>query len=117
MVPLPSKRTPISTITSPQVKKLKGRDLTRDEIEQELGKPDEYFADVRVACYPLNQLNRTRLVLLLCVLPVFGYPDRPGGEVAMIQYDEQGRVTRVGIRKQFPYSRSFRRSALDWSSK
>lgn len=114
IVPLPSKRTPIASISKSQVRNLKSRDLTRDAVEHELGKPDEYIESVRVACYRLNELNRSRVILFLCVLPVFVYPDSPGNEVAFVQYDSDGTVARVAVRKLFPASHSFRGDVNDW---
>ena len=114
IVPLPSKRTPIASISKSQVRNLKSRDLTRDAVEHELGKPDEYIESVSVACYRINELNRSRVMLFLCVLPVFVYADRPGTEVAFVQYDSNGKVARVAIRKLFPASRSFRGDVNDW---
>ncbi len=114
IVPLPSKRTPIASISKSQVRNLKSRDLTRETVEHELGKPDEYIESVSVACYRINELNRSRVMLFLCVLPVFVYADRPGTEVAFVQYDSNGKVARVAIRKLFPASRSFRGDVNDW---
>ncbi len=113
--PLTITRKPVSTLDSKQVTSLNGHPLTRDEVEGRLGKPDEYFADVRVACYPLNHLNRRRLLLLLGVVPFGTYPDQLGGEVAMIQFDELGKLQRVAIQKQFPYSGTFRQSVQKWT--
>ncbi len=114
IVPLPSKRTSIASISKSQMRNLKSRDLTREAVEHELGKPDEYIESVSVACYRLNELNRSRVILFLCVLPVFVYPDSPGNEVAFVQYDSNGRVARVSIRKLYPASRTFRGDVNDW---
>lgn len=114
IVPLPSKRTPIASISKSQVRNLKARDLSQETVEHELGKPDEYIENVRVACYRLNELNRSRVMLFLCVLPVFVYPDTPGTEVAFVQYDSNGTVARVAVRKLFPASRTFRGDVNDW---
>ena len=112
--PLPSKRVPISSVTAKQVKGLGRFERTRDEIERELGKPTEFYPDVRVACYSMNRLDRSRIVLFLCLSPVDWYPDKSGAEVAMIRYDEQGKILRAVIWKQYPYSGTFRQSVQKW---
>lgn len=114
--PLPSKRSPMSSFgpNPEQIAALGERSPFREEVERQTGKPDEYFADVRVACYPLNHLNRKRLVLFLGIIPAGTFQDVPGAEVAMIQYDEQGRMQGAAIRKQYPYSGTFRHSVQKW---
>jgi len=114
IVPLPSKRTPIARISKSQMRNLKSRDLTREAVEHELGKPDEYIESVSVACYRLNELNRSRVMLFLCVLPVFVYADWPGTEVAFVRYDSDRKVARVAIRKQFPSRQTFRDDVEVW---
>lgn len=116
IVPLPSKRVPISAVTTKQVKKLDGLSFTRDEIELDLGRPTEFYPEFNVACYSLNRLDRSRLMLLLCVLPVGWFPDKSGVEVALIQYDEKGRVVRTAVRKRFPTSGTLRELVQKWSS-
>jgi hypothetical protein len=74
----------------------------REEIAAQLGSEDEYFADLKIACYKLNKLKRRRLWLCFGVLP-FGVSRDPDGlEVAMIQFDKDDRALKVAIRSVPP---------------
>jgi hypothetical protein len=76
--PLPASRTPISPLKRADFSFVKGAHPTRDDTIAKLGQPDEYFSDLRVACYKLNDIKRRRLVLLFGILPVGAYRDAPG---------------------------------------
>lgn len=116
-MPLPSKRVPISDVTTKQVKRIDHLGLTKDEVEREIGKPTEFYPDVQVACYSMNRLDRSRVVLFLFLIPIDWYPEKSGAEVAMIQYDGRGRMLRAVVRKQYPYSGTFRTSVQKWVSR
>lgn len=96
--PLPSSRTPVAALKRADMAFAKRAHPTQSEVFSKLGKPDEYFADLRVACYKLNHVSRRRLVLLLGVLPIGVPKDNPGLEVAMFQFDEHGQMLRRAIR-------------------
>lgn len=70
---LPAKRTLLSNLRTADFKNVPTIGQirpTRTDIEAKLGAPDEYFADLRVAAYRLNEVKRKRLWLLFFVLPV-----------------------------------------------
>ncbi len=96
--PLPASRTPISPLKRADFSFVKDTHPTRDDVIAKLGQPDEYFPDLRVACYKLNNIKRHRLVLLFGILPVGAYQDAPGIEVAMIQFDDHDREQRIQIK-------------------
>jgi hypothetical protein len=105
--PLPASRSPLSIHTRDEFSFKKDGHPSRDEVVAKLGPPDEYFADLRVSCYKLNEVKRRRLVLLLGILPI-GVPRDPVClEVAMIQFDDHDRAQRREIRiiprYYFPY--------------
>ena len=96
-IPLPASRTPLSSFKPADFSFGKNEHATRDEVAAKIGQPNEYFADLRVACYKLNRVNRRRLVVLF-LIPVGAPKDGDSLEVAMIQYDDQDREQRVEIR-------------------
>jgi hypothetical protein len=105
--PLPASRTPLSNHTRAEFSLKKNAHPSRDEVIARVGPPDEYYADLRVACYKLNQVRRRRLVLLFGIL-LIGVPKDPAClEVAMIQFDDHDRAQRTEIaiipRYYFPY--------------
>lgn len=105
--PLPASRTPISPLKRADFSFVKEANPTRDDVIAKLGQPDEYFPDLRVACYKLNNIKRHRLVLLFGILPVGAYQDAPGIEVAMIQFDDRDREQRIQIKIYTGYNTLF----------
>ena len=85
--PLPSSRTPVGSVRRADVRAAKREQLTKAEIVHRLGKPDVWYADLKVACYKLNDVSRRRLVLLFGVVPIGVPEDNQGLEVAMFQFD------------------------------
>jgi hypothetical protein len=98
--PLPATRKPLSNLRVTDFKFPRGSQPTRTELEAQLGKPDEFFEDVHVACYRLNKVSRRRLWLFLCVLPIAAPRDPDVIEVAFVQFDAQQRVSRVGVKTE-----------------
>ena len=98
--PLPATRTPLSNLRATDFKFPRGSQPTRTELETQLGKPDEFFEDLGVACYRLNRVSRRRLWLFLCVLPIAAPRDPDVIEVALVQFDAQQRVGRVGVKTE-----------------
>lgn len=92
--PLPSKRTPIGNVQRADVTAVKRSQSTKSEVIARLGKPDEDYADLRVACYHLNHLSRRRLILFLGIVPMGEDTDNLGLEIVMFQFDEQGQMLR-----------------------
>jgi hypothetical protein len=95
--PLPASRTPVSSLKRADFSFGKGAHPGRDEIVAKVGHPDEYFADLKVACYKLNKIKRRRLVLLFGILPIGAPQDPDGIEVAMIRFDDRDRAERIAI--------------------
>jgi hypothetical protein len=96
--PLRPVRAPISTFKPADFSFGKGAHPTHDELIAKLGQPDEYFSDLRVACYELNDIKRRRLILLFGILPIGVYKDENGVEVAMIQFDDHDREQRTRVK-------------------
>lgn len=95
LTPLPSSRHPLSSLKSADFSQRKNTMPTRNEIDGKLGKPDEYFPDLHVACYKLNRLSRHKVLLLFGVLPVSMQRDLDRLEVGLIHFDDQGRALRM----------------------
>ena len=115
--PLPSSRKPVSSLRPADFSFGKSAHPSRIDIVSKIGKPDEYFADLRVACYKLNRLTRRRLWLLFGVLPVAAPKDADRLEVAMIQYDDHDRAQRIEITIVPGYQGTLHHSAQQWKIK
>ena len=94
---LPASRTPLSALKRADFTFDKDAHPTQDDVLTKIGPPDDYFADLHVACYKLNQVKRRRLVLMFFVLPV-AWPKDGGLEVAFVQYDDLDRAQRIEIK-------------------
>jgi hypothetical protein len=57
-------------------------------VEKQLGKPDGYVPELRVAVYSVNTVIRRRLTLFLFILPVGGFRDYDLYDNACIEFDE-----------------------------
>ena len=79
-----------------------------------MGNPDQYFADLRVACYKLNQTSSRTLCLFFGILPVAATKNADQLEVALIQFDDQDRVRRVEIKTLQNYPWALRNAAKFW---
>ena len=95
VAPLPPSRKPMSALKGTDFAFVRDTRPTRREVIAKFGVPDEYYADVRVACYKLNAYKKTRLVLLAGVLPLGEGRPKEGTEVVLIQFDAQDRAKRV----------------------
>lgn len=99
---LPAKRIPLSNLRPADFKNAPTATQprsTRADIEARLGVPDEYFEDLRVAAYRLNELKRKRLWLLFFVLPVGVTPEPDQMEVGFVEYNDAGQVRRMTVRR------------------
>lgn len=99
---LPAKRIPLSNLRPADFKHAPPATQprsTRAEIEARLGVPDEYFEDLRVAAYRLNEVKRKRLWLLFFVLPVGVTPEPDQMEVGFVEYNDVGQVRRMAVRR------------------
>jgi len=113
--PLPAKRTPLSSLRRTDFAFENGAHPSKSEIVNRIGEPNEYFADLRVACYKLNQVSRRRLWLLFGILPIAAPKDADRIEVVMIQFDDEDRMQRHAIRTCYATNpRALRSSALAW---
>ncbi|MBI3879115.1 MAG: hypothetical protein HY301_03510 [Verrucomicrobia bacterium] len=97
-VPLPSSRKSISKLKPADFSFRKDAHPSRSEIVSRAGEPDKYFPEVRVACYKLNEITRSKLMLFL-ILPMGTEANGAALEVAMIQYDDRDQVRRVEIKE------------------
>jgi hypothetical protein len=100
--PLPATRTPLSRLRPADFKYEPGSTQPRPsrlELEARLGQPDEYFEDLHVAAYRLNQVKRKRLWLLFFVLPVGTSSDPDQIEVGFVEYNDTGLVRRMTVQK------------------
>ncbi len=99
---LPAWRTPLSNLRTADFKyaPIVGQTRpTRTEIEAKLGAPDEFYPDLRVAAYRLNEVRRKRLWLLFFVLPVAVTPEPGDIEIGLAEYDDAGQLRRMTIRR------------------
>jgi hypothetical protein len=97
LAPLPSKRLPISGRTTAQFKLKEFKELTRTDVTTQLGLPDAYLTDSRIACYRVNTVHRRKVFLFLFVIPV-SIESSLAHDIGFVQFDEQERVRRAGIR-------------------
>ena len=109
--PLPPKRRPFDSRKVQDFQFLRAGQISRTEMIANLGEPDAYFEDLKVACYRINQIGARRLWLFLGILPV-SVSESPGGiEVAFIQFDDRGHAQRFGIGTGREHLRAL---ATDW---
>lgn len=91
--------------------------LSRSEVIAKLGEPDFYSRELNVAGYKVNAINH-RTVTMFLVIPIMvqHYPD--GQDVALIEFDVQGRVVRSVVKEMHrPLSRDpWSDEARDWVS-
>lgn len=99
--PLPATRTPLSRVRPADFRYEPGSTLSRPsrtDVEVKLGQPDEYFEDLHVAAYRLNQVKRKRLWLLFFVLPVGTSSDPDQIEVGLVEYNDTSLVRRMTVK-------------------
>ncbi len=99
--PLPTKHYPISSRSTTDFDFVKSAQPPRSEVEAKLGKPDLFCEDLQIAVYPIEKLERHKLVLLFFIIPIRSFADYPGFQIACIEFDAQGRARRLGFTKQY----------------
>jgi hypothetical protein len=114
-MPLPSKRTPIASRTTAQFKLKQPEQLTRAEILARLGQPDQYYPDIRVACYRVNNVKKRELFLLLFVIPV-RVQGSHAYDIGFVEFDEQDRVRRAAV-STYSAGTELKSAANDWLKK
>jgi hypothetical protein len=102
IAPLPSKRTPVGSRTTAQFKFEKSEHPTRAEVISQLGPPDEYVPDIRVACYKVNDVTRRKVFLCLFVIPI-NVEKSSARDIAFIEFDEQDRVRRADLTTEYSH--------------
>jgi hypothetical protein len=102
IAPLPSKRTPVGSRTARQFKFEKSEHPTRAEVVAQLGEPDKYVPDIRVACYKVNDVTRRKVFLCLFVIPINVEKSR-AQDIAFIEFDEQDRVRRADVTTEYSH--------------
>ena len=115
LLPLPSKRTPIASRTTEQFKIKKSEHLTRAEVFARLGQPDQYYPDLRVACYRVNDVQKRKLFLLLFVIPINVWKES-AYDIGFVEFDEQDRVRRADIKTEYA-SEQLEIVAREWVKK
>jgi hypothetical protein len=96
-VPLPSSR---QSISSRKISDFEFPDpawQSRSEVEKKLGKPDEYFPDLRVSVYPVNTVIRRRYYAFLGIIPVHFFRDYDAFDIGCVEFDEVERARCCGI--------------------
>ena len=99
--PLPTKHHPISSRTAADFEFVKSAQPARSEVEAKLGTPDLFCSDLHIAVYPVEKLERRKLVLLFFFIPIRSFTDYPGFQIACIEFDEQDRARRCGFITQY----------------
>lgn len=117
--PLPTKHLPISSRSADDFEFVKSGQPTRSEVEAKLGVPDLFCSDLHVAVYPVEKLDRRKLRLLFCLIPIGWFTDYPGYQIACIEFDQQERARRFGFITEYSgYSglsgHDLRYAAEDW---
>ena len=118
-VALPSSRTTPGRVQMEEVKQAGQAGLSKSEMFVKLGKPDEWYHDLHVACYKLHALERGSVEI------VFGipFPDNenkePGVEVALVEFDAGGAQLRQTRRRVHGYDLDvlLRSEAERWASR
>jgi hypothetical protein len=106
-------RKPLSPFKPAAFKAETATHPSRSEVVSKMGNPDEYFPDLRVACYKLDQVSSRTLCLFLGILPIALTKDADSLDVAMIQFDDQDRAQRIKIETVSIYPGDLR-NAADW---
>jgi hypothetical protein len=112
-MPLPKAKEPLTNLQASRFRFAAGSEPTRAELVARFGQPDDWFSDLRVACYRLNRINEREQWLFLGVLPAGQMVDTVATEVALLQFDQQDRVRRSAIRT-IAYSVSLRQTIERW---
>lgn len=117
-LPLPASRTAPGRVQMQDMKQAKQAGLSKSEMFAKLGKPDEWYSDLNVACYKLNELERSHVEIFLGV-PVPDNEKEPGVEVAMVQFDARGAQLRQTRRRVHGYDLDvlLRSEAERWASR
>ena len=84
------------------------------EVVGKMGTPDEYFPDLHVVCYKLDQVSSRTLWLFLGIVPFALTKDADRSEVAMIQFDGQGKAQRIKIETVSIYPGALHYEAYRW---
>ena len=110
--PLPQKHLPISSRKSEDYEFVKWGHPERSAVEAKLGTPDLFCPDLHVDVYRVEKIERPKVKLLFCLIPVGWFNDYPGIQTAYIQFDERDRVQRFGFVVQ--YGEYLRHDAENW---
>lgn len=114
-VPYKTIRKPIGERKPQDFDFLKAGRLTRAEMIRKVGEPDDYYPDMRVACYRVNEVTRRKLVLVF-LLPLGRETEVGAADVAFVQFDEDDRAQRFGmVLARFPNGQQrWERVAKEW---
>jgi hypothetical protein len=113
--PLPATRHAIMDRKKSDFKFDKARAITRGEIIEKMGKPDEDFQDLRIIAYRVNDVTRRNLLLVFFVIPA-DVTTSPGyQDIAFIEFDSEGLVQRSTIVDVYKRT-NLHREAEIWSA-
>jgi hypothetical protein len=96
IVPAGSTRRPLASADK-EFSFVKVGQTSRSEITNRLGAFDEYYDDLHVGAYRLNEITRTRLWLALGIIPVGTSKVQDRDEIAYFKFDSADLVTRHRI--------------------
>ena len=99
--PLPQKHEPISSRKTEDFEFVKWGQPERSAVEAKLGAPDLFSPDLHVAVYPVEKIERPKVKLLFCLIPVGWFNDYPGYKIACIEFDDHDRVRRFEFVTQY----------------
>jgi hypothetical protein len=115
-IPLRASRTTPGPVQMKDVKEALESGLSKTEVFAKFGEPDEWYGDLRVACYKLNGLQRTNVYIFFGIPVGTDHEKEAGIEVAMMQFDARGAQLRQTRQRILGYNpeKSMRSEAEHW---
>ena len=93
-VPVGSTRRPLTTTKKEDFSIVQPGKTTRSELTRQFGQMNQYSPELRLGCYELNEVTRTRLLLAFCVLPAGTEKHSDERDMVYMEFDEADRVRR-----------------------
>jgi hypothetical protein len=112
IVPAGSSKRPLAS-SNKECSFIRVGQTSRSDITNRLGAFDEYFDELHVGSYRLNEITRTRLWLALGIIPVGTSKVQDRDEIAYFEFDSSDRVRR----HQIVWSVGDRYGAEIWTGK
>lgn len=114
-----SARKPIGKLQNKDFAFLKSRHASVgfDDLVKQLGQPDYYSKDLRIASYRVNTVTQREFWLFLGILPINVDTHKGLVEVAFVEFDEKGKVQNFGQSiNSFNNYLGFEYAARSWQS-